>query len=401
MHKVIKLQSIELTNKKFSELELARNDAKYIVKNIILPKIDDCKDNGELQQKTYNKIRKNSSLPSQVILNLIRSSFHLKKKPIDKRYVDRITLDYNIPRVCKFYLESGTLCFSITTKPRQKLVIPIKMNDCVKRLNKHIDNGWKIKQISITFDNNILVNISKKKISKPWKNILGVDINSNNVSLTVLSPKGKILKQLYLGKNLWNRKQKILLRKYKLQSLADKGSCKAKYRLKQLKKRVKNITKNAVGEIAKEIHEIAERYNAKIVFERLHKFTVNMNKKANRIISLIPWKMLQMQCAVRSVDTGIPLGYVNPYHTSKWCPRCGSVNPGHSNNYAIYKCKKCGFVCNSDRKSSLAIAVKKYVERKYKSISNNKNVFFQFSTYRVQINALFRVNEAKAEPKVT
>jgi IS605 OrfB family transposase len=383
MNKAIKLQGIGLTHKKQKELAEARIEAKRIIEKFILPNIDSCEDNGQLQKKVYNDIRRESYLPSQVLLNLIRSSFHLKQKPTDKRNAERITLDYNIPRACKmFMLDNGKLCFAITIRPRHRIVIPIEMNGSVKRFQKHIGNGWKIKQIGLTYNNDIIATISKRKTSKNYKNILGVDTNSNNVSVTALTLQGKVLKQLYIGRNLYNRKAKILRRKAKLQSYADKGSSKAKEKLRRLRRKVRNINKNAVGEIAKQIHQIADRYEARIIFERLHKFTANKNKKANRKISLIPFKMLQMNNIVKSIDTGIPLGYVDSYHTSKWCSGCGSVNLPHDpNNYAIYRCGNCRLVVNSDRKASLAVAVKKFAERKE---------YFQFSAKRVPVNALYR-----------
>ena len=392
MHKVIKLQSLALTNKKVSELNLARIEAKRVIQEFILPNIDSCENNSELQKLIYYNIRKTSFLPSQVLLNLIRSSFHLKEKPTDKRDINRITLDYNLPRASKMFIENGRLFFAITIRPRHRIVIPIKSNNSIQRFNTHLKDGWEPKQISLTYNNEILANIEKRKEPKPYTNHLGVDINANNVSLTVLTPQGKILKQLYLGKNLWKRKNKILLRKSKLQSYADKGNSKARYKLRKLKRKVRNITKNAIGEITKEMHNIAEKYQAKIVFERLHKFKANKGRRANKVISLIPFKLLQMQNAVRSVDSGIPLGYISGYHTSKWCPRCGSVNPSHNgSNYAIYRCSNCGLIVNSDRKASLAVAVKKFAERM--CITNNTNAFFQISANRVPVNALFWTNE--------
>ncbi len=389
MQKIIKLQSIGLTHKKQSELSDARTEAKRVIKKFILPNIDSCEDNGQLQQLVYNNIRKESYLPSQVLLNLIHSSFHLKQKPIEKRNIERITLDYNIPRACKmFMLNNKKLCFAITLKPRHRIVIPIESNGSVKRFQKQIENGWKIKQVGLTNGNEIIATIEKKKIHKDYKNILGIDTNSNNISVTALTPQGKILKQLYLGKNLYNKKAKILKRKAMLQSYADKGSPKAKEKLKKLSKKVKNINKNAVGEVAKEIHKIAEKYQAKIVFERLHKFKANKSKKFNRKVTLIPFRMLTINTAIRSVDTGVPMGYVDSYHTSKWCSGCGSVNPPHdSKNYAIYRCGNCGLIVNSDRKASLAVAIKKFAERKK---------YFQFSAKRVPVNALFRGNEDNA-----
>jgi len=389
MQKVIKLQSVELTHKKQSELSDARTEAKRVLEKFILPNIDSCEDNGQLQQLVYDNIRKESFLPSQVLLNLIRTSFHLKQKPPEKRNIDRITLDYNIPRACKmFVLNDKKLCFAITLKPRHRIVIPIESNGSVGRFQKQIAAGWKIKQVGLTAQNEIIATIEKKKIRKDYKNILGIDTNSNNVSVTALTPKGKVLKQLYLGKNLYDKKAKILKHRAKLQSHADKGSSKANEKLRKLNRKVGNINKNAVGEISKQIHEIAEKYQAKIVFERLHKFEANKGKTFNRKVTLLPFKMLAMTVAIRSVDTGVPMGYVDSYHTSKWCSGCGSVNPPHdSRNYAIYRCGNCGLVVNSDRKASLAVAVKKFAERKE---------YFQFSAKRVPVNALFRGDESNA-----
>jgi IS605 OrfB family transposase len=388
MNKAIKLQGILLTHKKQKELSEAKTEAKRIIEKFILPNIDSCEDNGQLQKKVYDDIRKESYLPSQVLLNLIRTSFHLKQKPKDKRNMERITLDYNIPRACKMFTNNGKLYFAITLRPKHRIAIPIEDNGSVRRFQKHIDNGWKIKQIGLTEKNDIIATISKKKTSKNYKNILGIDTNSNNVSVTALMPEGKVLKQLYLGKNLYNRKAKILRQKSKLQSHADKGNCKAKEKLRKLRRKVRNINKNAVGEIAKQIHHIADRYESRIIFERLSKFKANKGKDANRKITLIPFRMLAMNTAIRSVDTGIPLGYVDSYHTSKWCSGCGSVNPPHDpKNYAIYRCRSCGLVVNSDRKASLAVAVKKFAERKE---------YFQFSAKRVPVNALYWGNDGNA-----
>jgi len=386
MQKVIKLQSVGLTNKKQKELSDARIEAKRIIEKFILPNIDSCEDNGQLQQLIYHDIRKESYLPSQVLLNLIRNSFHLKQKPKETRNIEQITLDYNIPRACKmFMLNDKKLCFAITLKPRHRIVIPIEDNGSIQRFQKQIENGWKIKQVGLTNKNDIIATIEKRKARKDYKNILGIDTNSNNVSVTALTPQGKVLKQLYLGKNLYNKKAKILKRRAILRSHADKGSPKAKEKLRRLSRKVRNINKNAVGEIAKQIHYIAEKYQARIVFERLSKFEANKGKDANRKITLIPFRMLTMNTAIRSVDTGIPMGYTNSYHTSKWCSGCGSVNPPHdSKNYAIYRCGNCGLIVNSDRKASLAVAVKKFAERKE---------YFQFSAKRVPVNALFRGDE--------
>jgi len=80
---------------------------------------------------------------------------------------------------------------------------------------------------------------------------------------------------------------------------------------------------------------------------------------------------------------------VDAYHTSKWCSHCGAVaKSGHaSNNYALFRCE-CGQIVNSDRKASLAVAVKSLLVRKH-----TPKVFFQLTSGQVPVNGLMRSNE--------
>jgi hypothetical protein len=91
---------------------------------------------------------------------------------------------------------------------------------------------------------------------------------------------------------------------------------------------------------------------------------------------------------------GITLNRVDAYHTSKLCSYCGAVGSGHAKNYSLFKCKKCGQVVNSDRKASLAVAVKSLLERS----SNSDQNWFQISGRRVPVSGLVRVSDA-AGPK--
>lgn len=391
MQKTIVLNPLELTEKKRDILTDYREEAIDILHDDILPVIDDVEDKGELQKRVYHPIREKSRLHSQVLLNLIRNSMSLKNKPPEKRHVRFITLDFNIPRAGKlFTLDSGTFCVKLSVAPRTSVTIPIKRNRMLERLEENLECGWKIKQVSVTSRYKVLVCVSKRKEHIKTKNIMGIDINSNNVSATIIDKKGKVLKQLYFGKGCWNKKSRILNRRSKLQSLAAKGGSRAKRSLKILRRKLRNFTKNNTGEIAKQIHDVAMEYNAKIVMERLTKFTNNLGRKSNRKVSLIPFKLIQEKIIIRSIDNGIPLGYVPAYHTSKWCTRCGSVNPPHSKPYAIYRCKKCGLNMNSDRKASYAVAIKKLVERKWHA---NPNYMLQTSTGGVPVNGLFRRDE--------
>ncbi len=65
--------------------------------------------------------------------------------------------------------------------------------------------------------------------------------------------------------------------------------------------------------------------------------------------------------------------------------------PADRSNYALYTCKACGITVNSDRKSSLAIAVKSLLERNVNQ-GLTKPDFFQISRRRppVTVIGLFR-----------
>jgi transposase len=111
---------------------------------------------------------------------------------------------------------------------------------------------------------------------------------------------------------------------------------------------------------------------------------------AKRKINRIPYAKFREFLGSSCEEAGAPLQIVDAYHTSKWCPRCGAVNSGHdSKNYSLYRCR-CGLVVNSDRKASLAVAVKSALER----ASHNVTGFAQFSGAKVPVSGLVRPHEA-------
>jgi len=101
----------------------------------------------------------------------------------------------------------------------------------------------------------------------------------------------------------------------------------------------------------------------------------------------IPFYRFRRILEQRCFDRNIYLDVLDSWHTSKWCSHCGAVGKGHSANYSLFKCK-CGQTVNSDRKASLAVAVKSLLER------SGSNQFFQFSSRRVPVSGLIRPSEA-------
>ncbi|MBI5347407.1 MAG: IS200/IS605 family element transposase accessory protein TnpB [Candidatus Aenigmarchaeota archaeon] len=232
------------------------------------------------------------------------------------------------------------------------------------------------------------------KVEKGKRYILGIDVGSAILSAVTLfdSLTHKVVKQLYFGRDLAKRQKRYLERRAKLKSLADKGSHRAIQSLRRLKCKQSNFVKTRSGQISKEIVNLAKKYDAEIVIENLKNLKAqrgNSSKEGRKKINRIPYgkfkEFLESNCELFQ----IPLVKVDAYHTSKWCSHCGAINSGHySKNYAIYKCKKCGLVVNSDRKASLAIAVKSLLLRNEHSLTNDVSI--QLNRSQVPVNALLR-----------
>jgi IS605 OrfB family transposase len=146
-----------------------------------------------------------------------------------------------------------------------------------------------------------------------------------------------------------------------------------------------------VGEIVRDITNLALEYDADIGIEDLKRFSPK-NKKFNREVLRIPFYQFRMNLEARCFDKSITLHVVDAYHTSKWCSRCGAVaKSGHSSNYSLFKCD-CGQTVNSDRKASLAVAVKTLLVRN-KEHTLNKPASFQFTDRQVPVNGLLRPSD--------
>ena len=319
-----------------------------------------------------------------------------KRKTIKKGFT-RCSIRLNRRWFKYFTTHRGTPSFKITYSPYKQFVIPISIDGSYNRFEEFLKSGWNIKTISLLHAK-IAVSIEKEylEITNNKRNIIGVDIGSSTLAaVTVYAPrKARVIKQLYFGRDVANRQRKYEDRIAKLRSHADKGSEKAKKYLKKLKHKQANFVKTRSAQIAKEIVTLATKYNASVAVEKLsiHGRKHRMNKKANRKINRIPYAQFRELIKTNCLTNDVPFQPVNAYHTSKWCPGCGALNKGHSaNNYAIYKCSRCGMVVNSDRKASLAIAIKSALVREFNQ--GLTNLFSQFTRAGVAVNQLFRPDD--------
>ena len=346
----------------------------------------------ELHKATYLTSRKTTSFSSQVICDIERGIAKSKGTAIKT-----IAVKFNVPRNCKTFSTKSNYFVELGMYPRQHTPIPIKKNRNYQRFKSLTENGWSCKTYGLTSNLEIVAYLSKKETEPPKrKNMLGIDTNSKCFAVSVLSPLGNVLKQTYFGKDIWVKRKKIFERKSLLQSLASKGNHKATQKLERTKTKEHDFVKNRIGEVVRDITNMALEYDADISIENLKRFSPK-GKRFNKEVMRIPFYTFRKNLENRCFDKRIILNIVDAYHTSKWCSHCGAVGKGHSNNYSLFKCK-CGQVVNSDRKASLAVAVKSLLARE--KHSSNQTVFFQFANKRVPVNGLLCRNDVGIECSV-
>jgi IS605 OrfB family transposase len=344
--------------------------------NRLLSEREGCKRFMEFHHKTLSTCKANTSFNIQIVCSLIRDAW---KKKTDK--VNGLAVKFNVPRNCKTFRTKSNFFVDLGVYPRNRIAIPIKQNRNYQRFQDLINNGWVCKTFGLTTDLQIVAYLSKDKEIPQRKNIMGIDINAKYFAISIISPKGKVLYQTYLGKHIWIRRKKIMERRAKLQSMN------AKRKLKRIKNYERNFIKTNLGQVVREIIKLAIKYDADIAIEKLKRFKP-IGRRANKIIMRVPFYKFKQILEQRCFDNNIKLNIVDSWHTSKWCSHCGAVADGHSSNYSLFKCK-CGQIVNSDRKSSLAIAVKSLLERKHIS---NPDISVQISKRRVLVSGLLRPN---------
>jgi IS605 OrfB family transposase len=388
MRRAILLQIDDITTKKVRILKEFSMKATSEF-NTLWNERDFCNTFMDFHRKTFVGSKKRTGFNVQVYASLERAVWKSKGKS------KGITVKFNVPRNCKTF--NMTMPFiELGIYPRNRIAVPIKKNRNFQRYSDLLKNGWTCKTYGLTSNLQIVAYLSKEEVELPSRrNILGVDVNSKCFAVSVLSPEGKVLHQDYFGKDIWQRRKMLFERRSRLHSYADTGSDYAKKALNKTKRNEHNFVKNRIGEVVREITDMALRYDADIAIENLKRFSPK-GKRFNREVMRIPFFTFKEGLKQRCFDKNIMLNIVDAWHTSKFCSHCGAVGKGHSSaNYALFRCKKCGVEVNSDRQASLNIAIKSLLERRD---TTNHNTL-QISNRRVPVNGLIRP-DAVVEPIV-
>jgi len=195
-------------------------------------------------------------------------------------------------------------------------------------LNKYLDGSWRPGEILISYRNKrIFVYITFHRDVKPidFRAVVGIDINFNNVTYTVLDLNGSlvsigVIPFKGLGRALHLKKlSEDLQRRFpnSWRFLRWVRGVRGRWL-----NRARNILVDSAHRASKRLVDIAKEHSALIVFEDLDKLKENSNSsyKLSWEKSLWCYKRIQMFTEYKAMVNGIKTIYVNPSKTSRKSP---------------------------------------------------------------------------------
>jgi putative transposase len=156
-------------------------------------------------------------------------------------------------------------------------------------------------------------------------------------------------------KELYSLKYGMELKRNRIQSFASKHGRKGKELLKKYSHRERNRVKDYVHKF---VNKLLEMYPLTIfAVEKLNKQEMfeNANDSLSKKISRTVWRSIHRVLKYKAPIYGSFVKEVNPYLTSKSCPRCGWVSRKVG---GTFRCERCGFTLDRQLNASLNIYLK-------------------------------------------
>jgi len=168
---------------------------------------------------------------------------------------------------------------------------------------------------------------------------VGVDVGWNCLAVSALITPESITNVTFHGKHF---KTRIIQLKYLLRQHQRAGRAWRKWGY-----RLRNVVRNVVGCIAKEIVEKAKKHKARVVME-------DLAFRAQSKRWLIPRYKLMIVVKTLCERGGVPFKTVDPRNTSITCNRCG-YKDRRSRNGKVFRCLRCGYEVNADLNAAVNI----------------------------------------------
>ena len=342
-----------------------------IAKNIASPI---CHNNGqhltklELHKQTYDLIRQQTGIPSQMACSVIRSvaSAYSNRAKKHRRNINKSKDPKNI-KVIDFKRESalfltgrksgkdasfkdnGTL--SIATLGKRKKIsyrIPddfkndFKNAETLDSITFFLRDGKLVGKLTLT------LNIQDPSGSKP----VGVDLNETNLIVAVDNQNNKFVFDgvPLKARNKRSRQNRKRLQK-KLETVKAEGGDTRSIRraLKRLGQHQSDRTRNYCRLAAARLQEWSGE-DSILVLEELHLEPVSKKdhskrRSTRRRLNSFPYSELRKSIESRCERHGVLVEFVSPVNTSRKCNSCGAMGVRSRHNF---RCPSCGYSEHAD-----------------------------------------------------
>lgn len=262
-----------------------------------------------------------------------------------------------IPEVTKLAMRIDSMLFRVyedqirvTLRPGQYEYIPI--NKKSKKFKEYSKND--ISEIML-MERVVSVSYSFREPKKITKKIVGVDLNLNNISCTVMK-EGRIERVLDVSTSNISKIQNDYSKRQSRNQKHIRNPKKRHQKVRDTRKRQRNRIKNEMHNISTNL--VKKLPGSTFVLEDLtyirrlpRRFTKVITKKLNR------WPYREFQEMI-NYKSSYKTEYVNPGGTSSECPVCGGKLQHPT--WKISRCRTCDRDYDRDRLASLAIALRYY-----------------------------------------
>ena len=231
-----------------------------------------------------------------------------------------------------------------------------------KHLDRYFNGEWKLKEILVSYRNDevwVYFAFERKVVLRQPRAVMGVDINFNNITYTIVDTEGKLvtmgtipfngLKSALARKIIAEKMQKLYPKKWRYV----KGIREA---ISKHERRARNILNDSCHYVSRRIVEMAKEYDALIVLEDLSKLRSRFNgsRRFNRKLSLWAYRKIHSFIHYKALIEEISAVYVNPRNTSKTSPIGGELE---FINYRWVKLPS-GYIITRDLVASWNLALK-------------------------------------------
>lgn len=296
----------------------------------------------DIHHEGYDLIRKETSLPSQHVINAIAKvgAAYVRDESKWHKFKHYSSVRYDA-RTMKIGQDAYTV--ALTVCPKGRVTGHLKMSNAMRqRLNKADVGSAEL----IVRNDEFYLHFSITEPSPETDSSggsLGIDLGVNR---TAVGSNGKF----YNAKKI--RHKKACLKRTR-RSLQANGSKSAKRTLMRVSGRERRFVADVNHCISKQVVADAKAGKQRIVLEDLKHIRENGKAKC---VHDWGFAQLQFQIEYKAKQAGVEVVYIEPRYTSQTCSRC--LHIGRRLNQSSFHCLNCGLQINADLNGAKSIALK-------------------------------------------